>query len=144
MAIKVVDQYLKLIGSNYLKKTLEPLINTVYQLKDSCEVDGPRVDAETAKKNAMIILSLLSTFWKNVQAGIDTLPGEFFDVFIQIKDLTTKKFTQDPNVKYGAIRYQVILTLAASYFLDSLDLPLFLLISMVSLPTHLMPLNCVR
>lgn len=109
IAIKVVDQYLKLIGAQYLKQALKPLIDIVYQMNESCDIDVSKCETpQIASRNAEKILICLNLFWKKLQSSVSTIPIEFFMLFSQIKAKTIAKFPENQEVKYGAVRYFLI------------------------------------
>jgi GTPase-activator protein for Ras-like GTPase len=104
IAIKIVDQFIKLKGAEYLKRIVGPLVSAVYQLKEHCEVDPSRCEsADIAKRNVGIVLSLLDRFWKTIQTSLDAFPDEISVMFSDIKEMVTIQFPSSPDVKYGAI-----------------------------------------
>lgn len=84
--------------------TLAPLIESVYAMKDVCEIDPSRCESpEIAQRNSTLILGLIKNLWSTLQSTIDLFPKEIIEVFAEIKNQVTLKFPSDPDVKFGAI-----------------------------------------
>ncbi|KAI8930186.1 hypothetical protein BC831DRAFT_110753 [Entophlyctis helioformis] len=117
LATKIVDQYMKSIGTEFLHATLSPLIRAVYENGDPCETDPSRIDpsqgasspavVDAVRKNTKRLLQFVGFFWEMIQRSIDTFPPRIMRVFAYIKEMVSTKFAgqqyRGEHVKYPAI-----------------------------------------
>ncbi|KAI9205872.1 Rho GTPase activation protein [Polychytrium aggregatum] len=110
VAIKSLDQYMKMIGSEYLEGTLGSLIRGVYNSKDNCEVDPTKLGQlrsknveEVIRKNSKRLLNHVNIFWVTIARSAEKCPPELLSIFARIKDVVSKKFPEDPNAIYSAV-----------------------------------------
>ncbi|KAK5668243.1 hypothetical protein QVD99_005279 [Batrachochytrium dendrobatidis] len=108
LATKVVDQYMKAVGAEYLQSILSPLIAAVYENGESCEADPTRLDSfESAKKNVKRLLQFVFLFWDSIQKSSNAFPSKIVEIFAYIKEVVSKRFVDQQSrgeqVKYPAI-----------------------------------------
>jgi len=103
MATKTIDQYMKMIGYQYLNNTIGRIINQVYLSKDSCEVDPTKVEKnDDIKKHWKKLLAYVCSIWDAIKNSADSCPKKLKYIFSQIKYQTVLKFANS-NVQYSAI-----------------------------------------
>nr|KAJ3417828.1 Ras GTPase-activating protein 1 [Polyrhizophydium stewartii] len=118
LATKVFDQYMKIVGAEYLQATLTPLIRAVYENGEPCETDPMRVEgssssssaaaaADTLRKNTKRLLQFVNFFWECIQRSADMFPRKIAEVFAFIKDAVSRRFpnqrSRGEQIKYPAI-----------------------------------------
>ena len=75
MATKTIDQYMKMVGHQYLYSTIGRIINQVYLSKDSCEVDPTKVEKnDDIKKHWKKLLAYVSSIWDAIKNSADRCP----------------------------------------------------------------------
>ncbi|KAJ3188942.1 Ras GTPase-activating protein 1 [Gaertneriomyces sp. JEL0708] len=106
VATKIVDNYMKLIGTEYLHTTLSSLIKGIYTSKDSCEVDPTRLpqgkEADLLKRHWKRLLNHVTIFWEAIQNSADRCPIELIAVFSDMADAAGRRFP-DAKYKYAAV-----------------------------------------
>ncbi|KAJ3280051.1 Ras GTPase-activating protein 1, partial [Borealophlyctis nickersoniae] len=106
LATKVLDQYMKLVGMDYLHSTLTSLIRGVYTSKDNCEVDPNKLpqgkETDLLKRNWKRLLNQVTIFWEAIQRSADRMPAECTAVFSDIAVTAMDKFKEE-RVKYSAV-----------------------------------------
>ncbi|OUM56119.1 hypothetical protein PIROE2DRAFT_19426, partial [Piromyces sp. E2] len=101
--IDATDQYMKMIGHQYLENTIGRIINQIYLSKDSCEVDPTKIEKnEDIKKHWKKLLTYVSAIWDAIKKSADSCPKKLKYIFSQIKYQTVLKFANS-NVQYSAI-----------------------------------------
>ncbi|TPX63672.1 hypothetical protein SpCBS45565_g06426 [Spizellomyces sp. 'palustris'] len=106
VATKLLDQYMKLVGQEYLHQTLQSLIRGVYTSKESCEVDPARLpqgkETELLKRNWKRLLNHVTIFWEAIQRSANNCPIELVAVFSDMAQTAGTKFSE-PKIKYAAV-----------------------------------------
>ncbi|KAI9091796.1 hypothetical protein DFS34DRAFT_653256 [Phlyctochytrium arcticum] len=106
VATKILDQYMKLLGQDYLHLTLTSLIRGVYTSKESCEVDPSRLqpgkESEQLKRNWKRLLNHVTIFWEAIQRSAEACPPELVTVFADMRKTAGDRFI-DPQIKYAAV-----------------------------------------
>jgi hypothetical protein len=97
MATKVIDQYMKHVGIEYLKNTLSGPIRLIYEKaskQDSCEVDPTRIDRsdseELIKKHQKRLLSYVQLFWDAILNSVDRCPANLRETFHSIRKMVNQ------------------------------------------------------
>lgn len=116
LASKVIDQYMKLIGQEYLKDTLSGPIKHVHDKftkAESTEVDPLRLDSnvpyseETLKKNQKRLLGVVQLFWDAIRNSVEKCPKQIKEAFANIKFMVLENFSRKsipaPGIQYTSI-----------------------------------------
>jgi len=75
MATKTIDQYMKMVGHQYLENTIGRIINQIYLSKDSCEVDPTKVEKnDDIKKHWKKLLTYVCAIWDAIKKSADSCP----------------------------------------------------------------------
>jgi hypothetical protein len=75
LGTKIMDQYMKFAGMDYLHSTIGSLLRSIYKNKEVCEIDPSRVDGpEALKKNFKRLIQLVSTVWDAILKSLDKCP----------------------------------------------------------------------
>ncbi|KAJ1345181.1 hypothetical protein BSLG_000695 [Batrachochytrium salamandrivorans] len=108
MATKSFDQYMKIVGADFLQITLTPLIKSVYDSGESCETDPTRLDSsDSVRKNMKRLLQFVFYFWECIQKSVDIFPRKIVEIFAFIKEHVSKRFvdqqSRGEHIKYPSI-----------------------------------------
>jgi hypothetical protein len=104
LTTKIIDQYMKLVGSRYLNNTLRRQIQNVYNLKESCEVDPTKIDkSEDIKKHWKKLLAFVNSFWESIRQSISKCPSKLKEIFSYTKTEVSKTFENETVVPYFSI-----------------------------------------
>ena len=104
LTTKIIDQYMKLIGSRYLNNTLRRQVQNVYSLKESCEVDPSKMDkSEDIKKHWKKLLGHVNNFWDAIRQSISKCPSKLREIFYFTKTEVAKTFENESTVQYSSI-----------------------------------------
>merc|ERR1711862_98698 len=96
----------KLVGSTYLKNTLEELVKEIYNTKKPCEVDPTRLEkTDDLAKNFSNLQTYIQEFCDSIYNSVDEFPHKLRKICheLQQKVLTRYKAEQVEVVKYTAI-----------------------------------------
>ncbi|KAJ1342857.1 hypothetical protein BSLG_002516 [Batrachochytrium salamandrivorans] len=74
MATKSFDQYMKIVGADFLQITLTPLIKSVYDSGESCETDPTSRFVRLCAQNMKRLLQFVFYFWECIQKSVDIFP----------------------------------------------------------------------
>jgi hypothetical protein len=117
LATKAVDQYMKLVGSEFLKNTLSQVIKQVFERaskQESCEVDPTRLDSmseEMLKKHQKRLLGWVDLFWNAIQSSADKIPSNFRETMQSIREMVTKSFlgrTTKPGASNNQVQFSAV------------------------------------
>ncbi|ORX82729.1 hypothetical protein BCR32DRAFT_292449 [Anaeromyces robustus] len=104
LTTKIIDQYMKLIGSRYLNNTLRRQVQNVYNYKESCEVDPSKTDkSEDIKKHWKKLLIYVNSFWEAIRQSISKCPSKLKEIFSFTKTEVAKTFKNENTVQYSSI-----------------------------------------
>jgi len=104
LTTKIIDQYMKLVGSRYLNNTLRRQVQNIYAIKESCEVDPSKIDkSEDMKKHWKKLLSYVNSFWEAIRQSIPKCPSKLREVFSYTKMEVAKTFENESTVQYSSI-----------------------------------------
>ena len=108
LTTKIVDQYMRLVGQDYLYITVSPLIKAVLQCKESCEIDPTREPLDAIRKNIKRLIGFVTLFWDTIQKSAHNFPVNIVEIFAYIKEVVSNKFNnrthRGEHVRYPAIR----------------------------------------
>lgn len=100
VATKALDLFMKLAGSEYLKKVLKPIIIEIYQGKKSCEIDPSKCKYTLIGGNYKNLTNYVECILQSILISLNYCPSSFRDIFKHIREHVRKKFPKDKNVKY--------------------------------------------
>ncbi|KAJ3124244.1 hypothetical protein HK098_001306 [Nowakowskiella sp. JEL0407] len=106
VATKALDQFMKIAGREYLTSILGPIIKSIYKSQDDCEVDPLRLSSdnkEQVKRQWKNLFTHVVSIWDAISSSFDKCPRELVELFSHIKNIVSKKFPANPQVKYCAI-----------------------------------------
>ena len=120
MASKALDLYMKLVGTSYLRQTIESVLKAIISSAQSFEVDPLRIDqkpVDSKKKKDSTTLTLEDqlalnaknlTEYNSVVANAifnssTKMPKELIEVFSVISETVNKNFPGNATVKYTAV-----------------------------------------
>ncbi|KAJ3083733.1 Ras GTPase-activating protein 1 [Quaeritorhiza haematococci] len=104
LTTKALDQYMKLVGMDYLHSTISSLIRNVYKSKEPCEVDPTRLDQPDAvKKNFRRLIAHTTSFWEAIANSVDKCPAELLEVFRHIRKTVSEKFPDDLTTRHTSV-----------------------------------------
>jgi len=104
LTTKIIDQYMKLVGSRYLSNTLKRQIQNIYNLKESCEVDPSKIDkSEDIKKHWKKLLSYVNNFWEAIRQSLPKCPSKLREIFSFTKTVVSKTFKNENTVQYSSV-----------------------------------------
>ncbi|KAJ3291664.1 Ras GTPase-activating protein 1 [Borealophlyctis nickersoniae] len=108
LATKAVDQYMKVVGMEYLHSTLGALVRSVFKAKESCEVDPMRVsDIEDIKRNWRRLLGYVGMFWNAIQKSAPQCPRQLVQLFCSTKDKISQRWPE-PSSRGEHARYSAV------------------------------------
>eukprot|EP01125_Pyxidicula_operculata_P012879 TRINITY_DN4246_c0_g4_i4.p1 TRINITY_DN4246_c0_g4~~TRINITY_DN4246_c0_g4_i4.p1 ORF type:complete len:927 (-),score=205.28 TRINITY_DN4246_c0_g4_i4:99-2879(-) len=109
---KSLDTYMKLVGQEYLHRSLKPFINLVYSqiaAKKSCELDPTRLDIQLSqekkdkiiKKNYKTLVESLNFLLDSISLNLDKYcPLSFRNIFEHIRKVVQVKFPDSNTCLY--------------------------------------------
>ncbi|XP_063718248.1 uncharacterized protein LOC134845249 isoform X4 [Symsagittifera roscoffensis] len=108
LATKSMEAYLKFIGSEYLKNTLQETILEIYRKDESYEIDSQKLPGSNPVKIAEQqekFKRLCEQIWGLIQRSISEFPWEMQRVFAKIKERLKKEYTGEvvDNIITGSI-----------------------------------------
>lgn len=93
---------MKLVGMRYLHETLDIQLLSIYESKNSCEVDPTRASGNL-KNNWRHLLDHMQRIWTVIQHAIDAIPDCFRVVFADIRAQVEAKWPDHERIKYTSI-----------------------------------------
>ncbi|KAJ3042116.1 Ras GTPase-activating protein 1 [Rhizophlyctis rosea] len=109
LTTKAVDQYMKMVGMDYLHTTIGPLIKAVMKSKDSCEIDETRIDdPEELRRNLKRLLEHAGAFWNAIRNSVDKCPPSLRELFQLLKQTVTARWPEETTNRREPIKYMAI------------------------------------
>lgn len=104
LASKMMDEAMKLIGLQYLHKTLRPSLELIFSEKKPCEIDPTRVrDSNQIHTNRNNLISYIQRIFRDITQSAVNCPALMCQLFYHLKECARKRFPDDPGVRYSAI-----------------------------------------
>ncbi|KAI8822597.1 uncharacterized protein EV422DRAFT_405988 [Fimicolochytrium jonesii] len=108
LATKAVDQFMKMVGMDYLSSTIGILVKHVYSTNMHCEVDATRIARpELLAENWDRLLGVTDDFWVAISSSYEQCPSVLREVFAHIRMEVDRKWPQDvesnQSIPYAAI-----------------------------------------
>eukprot|EP00730_Choanoeca_flexa_P004915 TRINITY_DN11840_c0_g1_i2.p1 TRINITY_DN11840_c0_g1~~TRINITY_DN11840_c0_g1_i2.p1 ORF type:complete len:1122 (+),score=292.68 TRINITY_DN11840_c0_g1_i2:129-3494(+) len=110
IASKALDDFMKQLcihQGNYLEDTLGVHVQSIYDLKSSCELDPTRIQAADMQKelaaNASRLANYCSNILKSIITSLDTVPAELRYILHHLYEMIRKQFPQDVSAPRTAV-----------------------------------------
>lgn len=101
---KMMDESMRLIGLQYLHKTLRPTIELVFNEKRPCEIDPSRVrDPNAVETNLANLKSYVQRIFQAITESAVHCPPVMCEIFYNLKELAIRFFRQNSEVRYSVI-----------------------------------------
>lgn len=101
---KMMDEAMRLIGLQYLHKTLRPTIELVFLEKKSCEIDPTRVkDVNQVEANLNNLKSYVQRIFEAITNSAVHCPALMCQIFHNLKECAMKCFPENREVRYSVI-----------------------------------------
>ncbi|XP_074836176.1 RAS protein activator like-3 [Carettochelys insculpta] len=81
LATKAIDEYMKLVGGQYLLDTLGESIVQLYESEDSCEVDPSKCAANDLSDNQNNLRQACEEIFQRITNSCDAFPAELSEIF---------------------------------------------------------------
>lgn len=95
---------MRLIGLQYLHKTLRPTLDLVFSEKKPCEIDITRIkDTNLAKANLANLTEYLQKIFKAITQSAVNCPSLMCQIFHNLRECATKYFPNNREVRYSVI-----------------------------------------
>ena len=99
-----MDEAMKLIGLQYLHKTLRPTIDLVFNERKPCEIDPARIkDANTIQSNLANLTSYVERIFQAITQSAVTCPALMCEIFDSLKECAMIHFPENREVRYSVI-----------------------------------------
>ncbi|CAG9864398.1 unnamed protein product [Phyllotreta striolata] len=101
---KMMDETMKLVGLQYLHKTLRPTLELILNEKKPCEIDQTRVkDANTVANNLTNLKHYIQKIFEAITQSAVHCPALMCQIFYNLKECAMKHFPDDKGVRYSVI-----------------------------------------
>lgn len=100
----MMDEAMRLIGLQYLHKTLRPTIDLIFNEKKPCEIDPTRVkDANTVQTNVANLKSYVHRIFEAITQSAVHCPALMCQIFHNLKECAMTYFPGNREVRYSVI-----------------------------------------
>ena len=106
IATKTLDVYMKFVGMNYLKNTLQKHIRQLFASKDVCEINPSKLEkGEDPKKNISKLKKWVKKLFKDIIKSVNECPHQLRLVFSHLQSEVKKQYTSEEVkiTKYTAV-----------------------------------------
>jgi Ras GTPase-activating protein 3 len=101
---KMMDEAMRLIGLQYLHKTLRPTIELIFNERKPCEIDPTRVrDSNTVQTNLNNLKTYVLKVFKAITQSAVHCPALMCQIFYNLKECAMKHFPENKEVRYSVI-----------------------------------------
>ncbi|KAB0798318.1 hypothetical protein PPYR_09311 [Photinus pyralis] len=101
---KMMDESMRLIGLQYLHKTLRPTLDLVFNEKKPCEIDITRIkDTNLAKANLANLKEYVQKIFKAITQSAVHCPALMCQIFHNLRECATSYFPNNREVRYSVI-----------------------------------------
>ncbi|KAF5291026.1 hypothetical protein FQR65_LT11479 [Abscondita terminalis] len=101
---KMMDEAMRLIGLQYLHKTLRPTLDLVFNEKKPCEIDRTRIkDTNLAKANLANLKEYVQKIFKAITQSAVHCPALMCQIFHNLRECATTYFPNNREVRYSVI-----------------------------------------
>ncbi|CAH1105681.1 unnamed protein product [Psylliodes chrysocephalus] len=101
---KMMDEAMRLIGLQYLHKTLRPTLELIFNERKPCEIDQTRVrDATTIATNLANLKCYIQKIFEAITQSAVHCPALMCQIFHNLKECAMKHFPENKGVRYSVI-----------------------------------------
>uniref|UniRef100_A0A6P7GUC3 GTPase-activating protein-like n=1 Tax=Diabrotica virgifera virgifera TaxID=50390 RepID=A0A6P7GUC3_DIAVI len=101
---KMMDEAMRLIGLQYLHKTLRPTLELIFNERKPCEIDQTRVrDATTVATNLANLKCYIQKIFEAITQSAVHCPALMCQIFYNLKECAMKHFPENKGVRYSVI-----------------------------------------
>ncbi|KAL7749395.1 hypothetical protein RI367_005266 [Sorochytrium milnesiophthora] len=112
MASKSLDNFMKIVASGYLTRTLQPVIKGILADGRNCEIDPARLDKnENLEENFTILEAYLKWTTERILSSADDCPLALRGVFHALQQRVVERWPEDPQARYIAVSAFIFLRL---------------------------------
>lgn len=95
---------MRLIGSQYLQKTLRPTLDLILSEKKSCEIDVTRIqDMNLTKTNLANLKEYVQRIFQAITESAVHCPTLMCQIFYNLRECATTYFPNNREVQYSVI-----------------------------------------
>ncbi|XP_018321069.1 GTPase-activating protein isoform X2 [Agrilus planipennis] len=101
---KMMDEAMRLIGLQYLHKTLRPTLDLVFSEKKPCEIDSTRVkDPNVIQTNLANLKDYVHKIFKAITQSAVHCPTLMCQIFHNLKECAVSRFPENREVRYSVV-----------------------------------------
>ncbi|KAH1024381.1 hypothetical protein HUJ05_003871 [Dendroctonus ponderosae] len=101
---KMMDEAMRLIGLQYLHKTLRPTLELIFSEKKPCEIDPTRVrDPNTIQTNQANLKAYIQNIFDDITQSAVHCPALMCQIFHNLKECAMLYFPNNKEVRYSVI-----------------------------------------
>ncbi|CAH0558267.1 unnamed protein product [Brassicogethes aeneus] len=101
---KMMDEAMRLIGLQYLHKTLRPTLEQIFTERKSCEIDPTRVtDQNTVRQNMATLKGYIQKIFDAITQSAVHCPALMCQIFHNLKECALAYFPDNRAVRYSVI-----------------------------------------
>ncbi|KAL1490589.1 hypothetical protein ABEB36_013257 [Hypothenemus hampei] len=101
---KMMDEAMRLIGLQYLHKTLRPTLELIFSEKKPCEIDPTRVkDPAVIQTNQANLKSYIQKIFDDITQSAVHCPALMCQIFHNLKECAMTYFPNNKEVRYSVI-----------------------------------------
>ncbi|CAH1118062.1 unnamed protein product [Phaedon cochleariae] len=101
---KMMDEAMRLIGLQYLHKTLRPTLELIFNERKPCEIDPTRVrDANTIATNLANLKFYIQKIFEAITQSAVHCPALMCRIFHNLKECAMMHFPENKGVRYSVI-----------------------------------------
>eukprot|EP01103_Thecamoeba_quadrilineata_P002310 TRINITY_DN12286_c0_g1_i1.p1 TRINITY_DN12286_c0_g1~~TRINITY_DN12286_c0_g1_i1.p1 ORF type:complete len:996 (-),score=232.04 TRINITY_DN12286_c0_g1_i1:187-3174(-) len=104
LGTKLVDAYQKMVGSQYLKNVISPLVLPLYNDKKSYEVDPTKIDkTESLERNTSQLLLILNQLLNSIFSSATQIPSSIKTIYKNLRESAINRFPDHQDVQYTVL-----------------------------------------
>ncbi|RXM36426.1 Ras GTPase-activating protein 2 [Acipenser ruthenus] len=110
LATRCLDDMMKIVGKRYLTVTLKPVLDEICESNKPCEIDPIKLkEGDNVEVNKENLHQYVQKVFNSIVHSSMSCPTLMCDVFNALRQMATKRFPDDPHVKYSAVSSFVFL-----------------------------------
>ncbi|MGH0119845.1 UNVERIFIED_CONTAM: hypothetical protein FKN15_043278 [Acipenser sinensis] len=110
LATRCLDDMMKIVGKRYLIVTLKPVLDEICESNKPCEIDPIKLkEGDNVEVNKENLHQYVQKVFNSIVHSSMSCPTLMCDVFNALRQMATKRFPDDPHVKYSAVSSFVFL-----------------------------------
>ncbi|KAJ3316418.1 Ras GTPase-activating protein 1, partial [Blyttiomyces sp. JEL0837] len=96
LATKMMDQFMKLVGMDFLHDTIADHVRKIIKNGESCELDPTRLDpSDNLKTNFERLISHVVVMWEKILYSMEQCPPELINIFIHIRSVVMTRWPDE-------------------------------------------------